>query len=93
MLPAPRSSNGSSVQAPDQDDRQFQYRFSMAYVKSLPEAQRPVEREIFGPFPISQLKQWRGTGFFGGPDCGNVELRRADGEGTWGSWADIVGSA
>ena len=33
---------------PVRDARSFQYRFSMAYVRSLPEAQRPVEREVFG---------------------------------------------
>ncbi|OCF35163.1 CD2 antigen cytoplasmic tail-binding protein 2 [Kwoniella heveanensis BCC8398] len=79
---------------PPEDQRMFQYRFSMAYVRSLPEAQRPVEREVFGPFPVQQLKQWRNTGFFGGPACENVELRLA-GDGSessnWGTWDAVVG--
>ncbi|WWC95439.1 hypothetical protein V866_002302 [Kwoniella sp. B9012] len=98
MLPAEASStNGSSsrpnaIPATPVDTRQFQYRFSMAYVRNLPEPQRPVEREVFGPFPVQQLKQWRNTGFFGGPACENVELRLAgDQPGPWGSWPDIVG--
>lgn len=99
------------------DTRAFQYRFSIPYVRTLPEHQRPVEREIFGeclihprchhpatlyilaypahttgPFPVSQLSQWRNTGFFGGPACENVELRLAGPEpGSWGSWEGVVG--
>ncbi|WVR07987.1 hypothetical protein IAU60_005030 [Kwoniella sp. DSM 27419] len=101
MLPAApageNQANGGGVAArpppPPSDKRQFQYRFSMAYVRNLPEAQRPVEREVFGPFPALQLKQWRNTGFFGGPACENVELRSLGDDGSngpWGSWADIV---
>jgi CD2 antigen cytoplasmic tail-binding protein 2 len=45
MLPAAAP---TPVIAAPVDTRPFQYRFSMAYVKSLPEAQRPVEREVFG---------------------------------------------
>jgi len=41
-------SNGSPAPRPPPDTRQFQYRFSMTYIRSLPEGQRPVEREIFG---------------------------------------------
>jgi len=97
MLPA------APTIAPPKDERQFQYRFSMAYVRALPEAQRPVEREVFGkfqkfqqpsdrpgPYPVAQLSQWRNTGAFGGPACENVELRKV-GDEKWGSWADIVG--
>ncbi|WWC73618.1 uncharacterized protein I206_107590 [Kwoniella pini CBS 10737] len=102
MLPAESANTNGSSQRPaappmpviPTDTRQFQYRFSMAYVRNLPEAQRPVEREVFGPFPAQQLKQWRNTGFFGGPACENVELRLMGTEnqnGPWGSWADIVG--
>ncbi|WVW86847.1 hypothetical protein I302_108902 [Kwoniella bestiolae CBS 10118] len=97
MLPAEDRSNGAAsnapaAPAPPADTRQFQYRFSLGYVKNLPEAQRPVEREVFGPFPIQQLKQWRSTGFFGGPACENVEVRlTGDQPGPWGSWLDIVG--
>lgn len=55
MLPQ-SATNGSSRPAaaaavpspPAVDNRQFEYRFSMAYVRNLPEAQRPVEREVFG---------------------------------------------
>ncbi|WRT69780.1 uncharacterized protein IL334_006771 [Kwoniella shivajii] len=98
MLSSNKSaSNGSRPAAASPapvDTRQFQYRFSMAYVRNLPEAQRPVEREVFGPFPVIQLKQWRNTGFFGGPACENVELRLAGNDsGSWGSWDNIVDKA
>jgi len=43
--------NSTPPVRPPPDTRQFQYRFSMTYIRSLPEGQRPVEREIFGmPF-------------------------------------------
>lgn len=49
MLPAPASAPPpTSVPRPPPDNRQFQYRFSMTYIRSLPEGQRPVERELFG---------------------------------------------
>lgn len=55
MLPASvvsksaTGSNGSSAPPrPANDTRQFQYRYSMTYIRSLPEGQRPVEREVFG---------------------------------------------
>ncbi|WWD20371.1 hypothetical protein CI109_104847 [Kwoniella shandongensis] len=101
MLPQ-NASNGSSRPAaaapapPPIDNRQFEYRFSMAYVRNLPEAQRPIEREVFGPFSLLQLRGWRSSGFFGSPACENVELRVAGTEGgapgSWGSWAAIVES-
>ncbi len=37
------------------DTRAFQYRFSMGYVRALPEPQRPVEREVFGELPVCFL--------------------------------------
>jgi len=46
MLPA------APATAPVTDDREFHYRFSMAYVRALPEAQRPVERESFGELTV-----------------------------------------
>ncbi|ORX37622.1 hypothetical protein BD324DRAFT_578379 [Kockovaella imperatae] len=103
MLPAPpapsSSSNGMPVEHIERvapaDSRQFQYRFSMKYLQSMPEANRPVEREVFGPFAVGQLKQWRNTGFFGGPACENVELRVAPEAGmeatAWGPWDQVVG--
>ena len=121
MLPAPAtngSSNGLNGGFPTpplrRADRSFQYRFSLNYVRGLPEAQRPVERDIFGesgstlqlrrsmsnlyyvgPFTVQQLQQWRGTGFFGGPACENVELRKAPEAGeeatAWGAWSTVVG--
>lgn len=84
---APASAPASTPAAPV-DTRAFQYRFSMAYINSLPEGQRPIEREVFGPFSASQLRQWKATGFFG-PQCENVELRVV-GADSWGSWADVV---
>jgi CD2 antigen cytoplasmic tail-binding protein 2 len=56
MLPSDTSINGANGNGsasgqstpPVKDTRSFQYRFSMGYVRSLPEAQRPVEREMFG---------------------------------------------
>lgn len=105
MLPAQSQPNGnangtSQPPAPPADSRQFQYRFSMQYVRNLPEAQRPVEREVFGesflhsglgdltvtgPFSATQLRGWRNTGFFGGPASENVELRLLS-DGTTGQW-------
>lgn len=113
MLPQapPANAPAPSAPPPKQDTRQFQYRFSMAYVRNLPEAQRPVEREVFGeccaimkwtvltlisgPFALSQLQAWRGTGFFGSPACENIEVRAIEEGGTptnWGSWAEITKS-
>jgi hypothetical protein len=52
MLPASKepssATSGPSAPRPPPDTRQFQYRFSMTYIRSLPEGQRPVEREVFG---------------------------------------------
>ncbi|WVO18513.1 hypothetical protein L204_106232 [Cryptococcus depauperatus] len=94
MLPQPLNNPTThSTSVPSKpDNRQFQYRFSMAYVTNLPESQRPIEREVFGPFPLLQLKGWKSTGFFG-PGCENVEIREVvDGEqsGEWGSWETVV---
>ncbi|WVQ74313.1 hypothetical protein IAR50_003911 [Cryptococcus sp. DSM 104548] len=98
MLPAPSASNEperrEAPPKPKVDNRQFQYRFSMAYVRNLPEGQRPVEREAFGMFSLLQLRGWKATGFFGGPACENVELRVVGEDGVpgpWGSWAEVVG--
>ncbi|ADV23917.1 CD2 antigen cytoplasmic tail-binding protein 2 [Cryptococcus gattii E566] len=97
MLPVPADGAHNPPRAapppqPAADNRQFQYRFSMAYVRNLPEGQRPVEREVFGPFSLLQLRGWRSTGFFG-PSCENVELRLVpDGgePGQWGPWTEVV---
>ncbi|KAL7425207.1 hypothetical protein Q5752_000895 [Cryptotrichosporon argae] len=94
MLPQP--ANGAEPRTdsprPPPDTRQFQYRFSMAYVRNLPEAQRPVEREVFGPFSAQQLNTWKLTGFFG-PECVNVEVRVAgEGDGKWGAWSEVIGA-
>ncbi|TYJ57957.1 hypothetical protein B9479_001313 [Cryptococcus floricola] len=98
MLPAaPSNDVGEQRSAPPKpkvDNRQFQYRFSLAYVRNLPEGQRPVEREAFGMFSLLQLRGWKATGFFGGPNCENVELRVVGQDGApgpWGSWAEIIG--
>lgn len=53
MLPdstsrGPSAGNGTPPVRPIPDTRQFQYRFSRTYIRSLPEEQRPVEREKFG---------------------------------------------
>lgn len=105
MLPRQPEPERPSAPALPQDTRQFQYRFSMAYMRTLPEAQRPVERDVFGEFPDTmaeltragpfsslQLVGWKSTGFFG-PNCENVELRNVTGgqEGQWGSWTEVVG--
>lgn len=50
---------------------------------------------LVGPFSLSQLQAWRGTGFFGSPACENIEVRALEEGGSpsdWGSWADIVKS-
>lgn len=59
MLPAPPTNGSSStanrVSPPPRDNSQYQYRFSMKYVRALPEAQRPVERDVFGELPASSV--------------------------------------
>lgn len=44
----PREAEPAPPPRPPTDSRTFQYRFSLAYMRSLPEGQRPVEREVFG---------------------------------------------
>jgi len=48
MLPREPEAERPAPPPPPTDTRAFQYRFSLAYMRSLPEAQRPVEREVFG---------------------------------------------
>lgn len=49
MLPRQPEPERPAAAAPSPPDtRSFQYRFSMAYIRKLPEGQRPVEREVFG---------------------------------------------
>ncbi|CDZ97085.1 Uncharacterized protein involved in protein-protein interaction, contains polyproline-binding GYF domain [Phaffia rhodozyma] len=71
------------------DGSKYEYRYSMEYIRSLPESERPVEREVFGPFPKPSILQWRAQGFFGGlggaPE--RVELRRVGAAPEWvGFW-------
>lgn len=100
MLPREDNEPAPALRPPT-DTRRLEYRFSLAYVRALPEAQRPVEREVFGescsmvisvltsgPFSVQQLNTWKSTGFFG-PQCENVEVRLVGGE--WGQWTDVVG--
>ncbi len=118
MIPAPPPTGEApaSASTPTQQipTKTFEYRFSKPYLASLPPAQRPIEREVFGessrgrdshktlladlkslsspgPFPFPALMQWRQSGAFGGPDCTNVELRRAGPTpGAWGTWKEAV---
>ena len=75
MLP-PEAVNGTASGAPQRppptDDRQFQYRFSLAYMRSLPEGQRPVEREIFGTnsAPLSAHSNLQAPSLFSSCDNG-----------------------
>lgn len=46
--PAPTTQAGASRPPPPDDGATYEYRFKMDYIKSLPEGERPVEREIFG---------------------------------------------
>lgn len=56
LLPAAPPQKDPPAPSPAQrDTRAFQYRFSMAYVRALPESQRPVEREVFGELTESLL--------------------------------------
>jgi CD2 antigen cytoplasmic tail-binding protein 2 len=58
LLPAPPRPSGSSAEMPSagaasqppppDDGASYEYRFKMDYIKSLPEGERPVEREVFG---------------------------------------------
>lgn len=57
MLPAePQHTRSQETSAPGGqgrvDMRAFEYRFSKGYLNALPPAQRPVEREVFGEFPL-----------------------------------------
>ncbi|TXT12978.1 hypothetical protein VHUM_01379 [Vanrija humicola] len=96
MLPREQADEAAAPAAPrpPPDTRQLEYRFSLNYMRTLPEGQRPVEREVFGPFPIMQLRGWKATGFFG-PNCENIELRVVkpeEGEQPWGLWGDVIGA-
>ncbi|KAL7416061.1 hypothetical protein BDY24DRAFT_253566 [Mrakia frigida] len=80
--PPSSSSSGPPPSAPPPDDgSQYEYRYTMDYIKSLPEAEKPVEREVFGPFPKPSILQWRAQGFFGGigGTMEKVELRKVGG--------------
>lgn len=56
MLPREQPTESApAAPRPPVDTRQLQYRFSLNYVRTLPEAQRPVEREVFGK---SQKPAW-----------------------------------
>ncbi|KAJ9101912.1 hypothetical protein QFC19_004993 [Naganishia cerealis] len=84
-----RAARGTQPIPPD--TRAFEYRFSKKYLGSLPEGQRPLERDVFGPFPLRSLMEWRATGAFGGPECENIELRvKGEVNGDWGSWQQIM---
>ncbi len=48
------ASNGSGAAAPPSANRAFEYRFSKPYISTLPAAQRPVEREIFGEWKVGK---------------------------------------
>ncbi|GMK56609.1 hypothetical protein CspeluHIS016_0304490 [Cutaneotrichosporon spelunceum] len=91
MLPREETAPAAAPARPPPDTRAFQYRFSHAYLRTLPEDQRPVEREVFGPFSLLQLRGWKVTGFFG-PNCENIELRviNAAEEQPWGAWEGVV---
>ena len=56
--PAPTVNGSGSEHATriPPDDRQFQYRFSMRYLSSMPEANRPIERETFGQIFILGMR-------------------------------------
>lgn len=99
MLPRDETSAPAAPARPPPDNRAFQYRFSLAYLRTLPEDQRPVEREVFGkvcgyrskltsgPFSMLQLRGWKATGFFGS-SCENIEVRvvNPSEEQPWGTW-------
>jgi len=59
--PPPSSSSSSSgppQSAPPADDgSQYEYRYTMDYIKSLPEGEKPVEREVFGESRVSLLSR------------------------------------
>lgn len=64
LLPTPTKASGSasretpsagtSSQPPD-DGASYEYRFRMDYIKSLPEDERPVEREVFGSLNVAHV--------------------------------------
>jgi CD2 antigen cytoplasmic tail-binding protein 2 len=52
MLPREETAPAVAPARPPPDNRAFQYRFSLAYLRTLPEDQRPVEREVFGELSV-----------------------------------------
>lgn len=51
--PSSSSSSGPPPLNPSADDGStYEYRYTMDYIKSLPEGERPVEREVFGEFQL-----------------------------------------
>ncbi|BEI90454.1 uncharacterized protein CcaverHIS019_0305240 [Cutaneotrichosporon cavernicola] len=91
MLPREETASAAAPARPPSVNRAFQYRFSLAYLRTLPEDQRPVEREVFGPFSLLQLRGWKATGFFG-PNCENIEVHVVNPveEQPWGTWDAVV---
>lgn len=103
MLPRDETAPAAPARPPP-DNRAFEYRFSLPYLRTLPEDQRPVEREVFGelrgqnqltpgPFSMLQLRGWKATGFFG-PNCENIEVRVVNPkeEQAWGTWDAVMES-
>lgn len=61
LLPPPPPPPASEPAAPSiprppvDDGSTYEYRYSMEYIRSLPESKRPIEREVFGTFCLSSL--------------------------------------
>lgn len=102
MLPREETAPGAVPARPPADNRAFEYRFSLAYLRTLPDDQRPAEREVFGelrrsyelttgPFSLLQLRGWKATGFFGA-NCENIEVRVVNPaeQQPWGTWDAVV---
>ncbi|PWN92123.1 hypothetical protein FA10DRAFT_300653 [Acaromyces ingoldii] len=71
----------------EQDSRQFEYRWSPAYLASTSQAPEP-DIKTFGPFGVKDLHAWSESGFFG--DKGErILLRLAGGDPRWLKWAEV----
>ncbi len=89
--------NGSAASAPAAtDEPQYSYRWAPAYLAATAQASgQPVNPEIetFGPYPLSSLKEWSQSGYFGTSNE-RILLRKA-GEGDrapWLKWTEIIAS-
>ncbi|KDN42999.1 hypothetical protein K437DRAFT_257668 [Tilletiaria anomala UBC 951] len=95
--PSVGDSSASLIGIPGQastgdDARKFRYRWAPSYLAETAEASGQhvnPEIEMFGPFPLSDLKVWSQQGYFGSANE-RILLQETGGEG-WKNWAETLG--